>query len=38
MSSTIVVLGIGEPIPFLKNSKNFLSVSHVYVYVHEKRR
>ena len=28
----MVVLGIGEPISFLKNSKNLLSVLHVYVY------
>ena len=28
-----MVLGIGESISFLKNSKNLLSVLHVYVYV-----
>ena len=28
-----MVLGIDEPFSFLKNSKNLLSVLHVYVYV-----
>ena len=28
-----MVLGIGESISFLKNSKNLLLVLHIYVYV-----